>query len=162
MTPALKLLEKAGIAHEVVTYEHDPGVVSYGAEAADLLGLDPATVFKTLLSNLEGGPQAKVETVVGVVPVTHQLDLKALAKAAGGKRASMSEPADAERLTGYVVGGISPLGQRKRHRTFLDASSQDLDYLHVSGGRRGLEVRLSPTDLVELLDGTVATIASQR
>jgi len=158
VTPALKLLDKSGIAHEVLTYAHDPQTNSYGTEAAEVLGVDPTTVYKTLLANVTGGPGGNVETVVGVVPVSHQLDLKALAKAAHAKRASMAEPANAERLTGYVIGGISPLGQRKRLRTFVDASSKYLEYFHVSGGQRGLEIRLAPSDLVNLLGATFASI----
>lgn len=149
MTPAIKLLERTGTTHRVVSYEHDPKADSFGAEAADLLGLDPSQVFKTLLATVDGS-----ETVVAVVPVDRRLDLKALARAAGAKKATMADPADAERLTGYVVGGISPLGQRKRLRTFIDTTAEDLDELNVSGGRRGVEVALAPTALAELVSGS--------
>ena len=127
MTPAIKLLERAAIPHRVVTYDHDPSAASYGTEAADALGLDPGVVFKTLLATTDG-----TETVVAVVPVAYQLDLKALARAAGSKRAAMADPADAQRLTGYVVGGISPLGQRKRLRTFIDQAATCLLYTSPS------------------------------
>ncbi len=145
MTPAIKLLERTRTDHRVVTYEHDPRHESYGTEAADALGLDPAQVFKTLLATADG-----TETVVAVVPVDRRLDLKALARAAGAKKAAMADPGEAERLTGYVVGGISPLGQRKRLRTFVDATAEEQASIHVSGGRRGLEVVLAPGDLAEL------------
>jgi Cys-tRNA(Pro)/Cys-tRNA(Cys) deacylase len=153
MTPAVIVLERTGTDHEVQVYDHDPQAESYGLEAAEALGLDPASVFKTLLAVIDGS-----ETTVAVVPVTHQLDLKALAKAAGGKKAKMAEVADAERITGYVVGGISPLGQRRRLRTFVDSSACDLDRINVSAGKRGLEVRLSPHDLVRLLSAHVARL----
>ena len=148
MTPAIKLLARTGTAHHIVAYEHDPQADSYGVEAAELLGLDPSQVFKTLLATVDGA-----ETVVAVVPVDRRLDLKALARAAGAKKASMADPVDAERLTGYVVGGISPLGQRKRLRTFIDSTAEVLDELNVSGGRRGLEVALAPGDLARLVSG---------
>ena len=155
VTPAVTMLEKAKIAHEVLSYDHDPDAESYGVEAVEALGLDAAMVFKTLLAVVD-----RSETVVAVVPVAHRLDLKALARAAGGKRAAMADPADAERMTGYVVGGISPLGQRRRLRTFLDSSAQDHQQIHVSGGRRGLEIKLAPDDLVRLLAGTLAPISA--
>lgn len=153
MTPAIKLLERQKIAHRVVSYEHDPNAESYGEEAAEALGLAPSSVFKTLLAELDGS-----ETVVAVLPVAHRLDLKALARSAKAKKATMADPAAAERLTGYVVGGISPLGQKKRLRTFVDASATELDEIHVSGGRRGLEIALAPTALVDLLGATVGTL----
>ena len=116
-TPATVALERAGVPFTVHTYEHDPAATSYGLEAAEALGLDPATVLKTLLADVDG------RLVVGIVPVTGQLDLKALAAAVGGKRAAMADPAVAERTTGYVVGGISPIGQKKRLTTVLDATA---------------------------------------
>lgn len=149
MTPAIKLLERADVAHRVVTYSHDPTRDSYGTEAAEALGLSPDRVFKTLLATVDGA-----ETVVAVLPVDRRLDLKALARAAGAKKAAMADPADAERLTGYVVGGISPLGQRKRLRTFIDTTATELDEVHVSGGRRGLEVAVDPADLASLLSAS--------
>lgn len=155
MTPAVELLTEAGVAHELVSYEHDPAAESYGTEAAEALGLQPSQVFKTLLATLDG-----TETVVAVVPVAGQLNLKALAKVAGAKKAAMATPDHAVRLTGYVVGGISPLGQRKQLRTFVDASACELTTMYVSGGKRGLEIAISPQDLVELLDGTTAPLAA--
>lgn len=155
MTPAVVMLEKADVEHEVRAYEHDPNADSYGDEAVEALGLDASTVFKTLLAVVDAS-----ETVVAVVPVARRLDLKSLAKAAGGKKAAMADPTDAERLTGYVVGGISPLGQRRRLRTFIDASAEAHDRIHVSAGRRGLEVTLAPSDLCRLLAARFASIAA--
>jgi Cys-tRNA(Pro)/Cys-tRNA(Cys) deacylase len=138
----------------VHTYEHDPKATSYGLEAAAALHLEPATVFKTLLAAADGA------LVVAVVPVTGQLDLKALAGAVGAKRATMAEPAAAERSTGYVVGGISPLGQRKRLTTVIDASAEALPTMYVSAGRRGADLGLAPADLARLLDAAFAPIAA--
>ena len=151
-TPATVALTAAGIAFEVRAYEHDPRATSYGLEAAEALGVDPARVFKTLLASLDG------ELVVGVVPVAGQLDLKALARALGGSKAVMAEVAAAERATGYVAGGISPVGQRRRHRTLLDASALDHDTILVSGGRRGFDIELAPADLVAVTGAVTATI----
>lgn len=147
-------LTEAGVPHSVHTYEHDPRAdVGYGMEAALALGLDPGQVFKTLMTDVDG------ELVVAVVPVTGHLDLKALAEAAGGKRAAMADRALAERVTGYVAGGISPLGQRRRSRTVIDETVWLYDQVMVSGGRRGLDVGLAPDDLVRLTDAVVAPIA---
>jgi Cys-tRNA(Pro)/Cys-tRNA(Cys) deacylase len=152
-TPAVSLLEQAGVTHGVHPYEHDPSsALSYGEEAAAVLGVAPEQVFKTLVADVDGA------LVVAVVPVTGSLDLKALARAVGGKRATMADVDRAERATGYVAGGISPLGQRARHRTVLDDSAASLDVLFVSGGRRGLDVSVAPGDLVRLTDATTATI----
>jgi len=151
-TPATVALERAGIAFTVHAYDHDPRSASYGLEAADALGLDPDAVFKTLLADVDG------ELVVAVVPVSGQLDLKALASVLGGKRAAMADPAVAERTTGYVVGGISPIGQRKRLRTVVDESATTRPAVYVSGGRRGVDLGLDPADLVRLLDAQVARI----
>jgi Cys-tRNA(Pro)/Cys-tRNA(Cys) deacylase len=159
VTPAIKLLERRGLPHRVVSYDHDPGADSYGQEAVTELGLDPATVFKTLLAQLDGGSSPD-EHVVAVVPVSARLDLKALARSAGAKKAAMANPAVAERLTGYVVGGISPLGQRKRLRTFVDQRALQLDEMHVSGGKRGLEIALAPSVLVEALGATAGPIGT--
>lgn len=155
MTPAIKLLKKVGAEHQVVSYDHDPAAESYGTDAAEALGLDPSVVFKTLLATLDGS-----ETVVAVVPVAKRLDVKALAREAGAKKASMADPTDAERLTGYVVGGISPLGQKKRLRTFIDDSALELAALHVSGGRRGLEIVLAPAVLADLTGATFGPLAT--
>ena len=151
-TPATVALERAGIAFSTHAYEHDPAAASYGLEAATALGLDPAAVFKTLLADVDG------RLAVGIVPVTGQLDLKALASALGGKRSVMADPAAAERATGYVVGGISPVGQKKRLPTVLDSSALQLPTIYVSGGKRGLDLGLDPHDLVRLLGARVAPI----
>ena len=155
-TPATVALERAGVAFTPHAYEHDPAATSYGMEAAEVLGLDPATVFKTLLAEVDG------RLVVAIVPVTGQLDLKALAASVGGKRAAMADPVVAERSTGYVVGGISPIGQRKRLTTVLDATALDHQTVYVSGGKRGLDLGLDPRDLVTVLEAQVAPIGRDR
>lgn len=152
-TPALAAVRRAGVEHRVHRYEHDPRAASYGLEAAEALGVEPARIFKTLLADVDG------ELAVGVVPVTAQLDLKALAATLGHKRAQMADPQRAEKATGYVLGGISPLGQRRRLRTAIDASVLDWDTVHVSAGRRGLEVELAPADLVRLTAATLGPLA---
>ena len=151
-TPATVALERAGVAFTVHAYDHDPSVPSYGLEAAEALGVEPDAVLKTLLAEVDG------RLVVGIVPVTGQLDLKALASASGGKRAVMADPGTAERSTGYVVGGISPLGQRRRLPTVLDAPTLELPTIYVSGGKRGLDLGLDPRDLARLLDAVIAPI----
>jgi Cys-tRNA(Pro)/Cys-tRNA(Cys) deacylase len=151
-TPATALLVKQKITHKVHAYDHGAGQ-AYGPEAAERLGLEPERVFKTLVAEVDG------TLTVGVVPVSATLDLKALAGAVGGKRARMADVAAAERTTGYVAGGISPLGQRKRLPTVIDESAQHWDTVFCSGGRRGLEIELAPADLVRLCDATVASIA---
>ncbi len=187
-TPAVVALERAGVSFTSHVYEHDPAhsgslrragnarlegslrragnarlegslrragnarLEGYGLEAAERLGLDPHAVFKTLVCEVDE------DLVVAIVPVSGQLDLKALAAAVGGKRAALAEPSAAERATGYVVGGISPLGQKRRHRTVLDASAGELPTIYVSGGKRGLDLGLAPTDLVELLGAVLAPI----
>jgi Cys-tRNA(Pro)/Cys-tRNA(Cys) deacylase len=151
-TPATVALERAGVAFTTHTYAHDPAAASYGLEAAERLGLDPRAVLKTLLAEVDG------RLVVAIVPVAGQLDLKGLAAAVGGKRATMADPAVAERVTGYVVGGISPLGQRKRLDTVVDESATTLPVVYVSGGRRGLDIGLAPGDLVRLLQARTAPI----
>jgi Cys-tRNA(Pro)/Cys-tRNA(Cys) deacylase len=152
-TPATVALTRAGVAFTVHPYEHDPSASSYGLEAAEALGLDPGAVFKTLFADVDG------RLVVGIVPVSRQLDLKALAAAVGGKKATMADPAVAERATGYVVGGISPLGQKRAHPTVLDESALGLETVYVSGGRRGLDLGLAPADLARLTSATTAAIA---
>ncbi|MFE3179844.1 Cys-tRNA(Pro) deacylase [Streptomyces violascens] len=151
-TPATVALTNAGTAFTVHAYEHDPSSASYGDEAAQALGVTPDRVFKTLVADVDG------ELTVAVVPVAGSLDLKALASAVGGKRAAMADPAAAERTTGYVRGGISPLGQRKRLRTVLDDSASAHATICVSAGRRGLEVELSPADLAALTGALLAPI----
>ncbi|MER7232777.1 Cys-tRNA(Pro) deacylase [Streptomyces olivaceus] len=152
-TPATVALTAAAVAYTVHSYEHDPAHQSYGEEAAEAMGVSPDRVFKTLVADVDGA------LTVAVVPVAGQLDLKALAAALGGKRAAMADPALAERTTGYVRGGISPLGQRKRLPTVLDASAASHATICVSAGRRGLEVELSPTDLTTLTSATLSPIA---
>lgn len=152
-TPATVALTAAGVHFTVHSYEHDPAHPSYGEEAAEAMGVSPDRVFKTLVADIDG------VLVVAVVPVAGSLDLKALASAVDGKRAAMADPTLAERTTGYVRGGISPLGQRKKLRTVLDASAQDHDTVCVSAGRRGLEVELSPQDLQKLTEAVAAPIA---
>ncbi|MET9610300.1 Cys-tRNA(Pro) deacylase [Streptomyces sp. NPDC006512] len=152
-TPAIVALTAAGVEFTTHAYEHDPAHSSYGEEAAQALGVGPDRVFKTLVADVDG------TLTVAVVPVSGSLDLKALAAAAGGKRAAMADPALAERTTGYVRGGISPLGQRKRLRTVVDASATAHPTICVSAGRRGLEVELAPADLAALTGAVVAAIA---
>jgi Cys-tRNA(Pro)/Cys-tRNA(Cys) deacylase len=152
-TPATLTLTRAGVPFTTHAYDHDPAATSYGLEAAELLGLDPDQVFKTLFVEVDG------RLVVGIVPVSRQLDLKAVAAAVGGKKATMADPAAAERATGYVVGGISPLGQKRAHPTVLDESALAYETVYVSGGRRGLDLGLSPQDLVRLTSATTAAIA---
>jgi Cys-tRNA(Pro)/Cys-tRNA(Cys) deacylase len=151
-TPATVALARAGVPFALRPYVHDPAAPSYGLEAADALGVPAEQVFKTLLAAVDG------RLVVAVVPVSGSLDLKALAAAVGGKRAAMAEPAEAERATGYVVGGISPLGQRRRLPTVVDASALEHDTVLVSAGRRGLDVALAPDDLVRLTGAVTAVI----
>ena len=152
-TPATVLLVRQKVEHRVHTYAHRGGQ-AYGPEAAEALELEPGRVFKTLVAEVDGA------LTVGVVPVSATLDLKALAAAVGGKRARMADVTAAERATGYVAGGISPLGQKKRLRTVVDASAEQFPTLFCSGGRRGLEVELAPADLVRLTGATVAPIAA--
>lgn len=155
MTPAISLLKKQRIAHKVHSYAHDPRSASYGLEAAEKLGLAPQSVFKTLLAVTESG-----ELLVAVLPVHGQLNLKALAACAGVKKAEMADPQQAQRVTGYLVGGISALAQKKALRTFLDSSAEQLPSLHISAGRRGLEVELAAADLLQLTQGQYAAIAT--
>jgi Cys-tRNA(Pro)/Cys-tRNA(Cys) deacylase len=152
-TPATVALTSAGVPFTIHSYDHDPSHPSYGEEAAEAMGVSPDRVFKTLVADVDGA------LTVAVVPVAGSLDLKALATAAGGKRAAMADPALAERTTGYVRGGISPLGQRKKLPTVLDASASTHDTICVSAGRRGLEVELAPTDLAHLTKAVLAPIA---
>ncbi|KTC13650.1 MULTISPECIES: Cys-tRNA(Pro) deacylase [Pseudomonas syringae group] len=156
MTPALDLLKKVRAEHRVHSYEHDPKAASYGLEAAEKLGLEPARVFKTLLASTEKG-----ELLVAVVPVVGTLDLKALAHAAGAKKTEMADPAAAQRSTGYLLGGISPLGQKKRLRTFIDETATPFETIFVSAGRRGLEVELSAQVLAAHTSATFAAIGRE-
>lgn len=153
MTPAINLLKKAGAEFHVHSYAHDPKSASYGLEAAEKLGLPPEQVYKTLLAVTEKG-----ELLVAVVPVAGSLDLKALANAAGVKKIDMADPGVAQRSTGYLIGGISPLGQKKRLRTFVDESARDFPSVFVSAGRRGLEVELAAQVLVDHTRASFAAI----
>jgi Cys-tRNA(Pro)/Cys-tRNA(Cys) deacylase len=152
-TPATVALTKAKIEFSAHSYDHDPAAKSYGLEAAEALGLAPEQVFKTLLVEVDG------KLMVGVVPVGKQLDLKAIAAAAGGKKAVMADPAAAERTTGYVVGGISPIGQKRALPTVVDSTATDHPTIYVSGGRRGLDIGLSPADLIAVTKARTAPIA---
>jgi Cys-tRNA(Pro)/Cys-tRNA(Cys) deacylase len=153
-TPATALLKQRKIRFTIHEYAHDPRASGYGTEAAAALGIPPARCFKTLVADVDG------TLTVAVVPVDGALDLKALAAAVGGKRAAMADPVLAERTTGYVRGGISPLGQRKRLRTVIDDSARDHDTMFVSAGRRGLEIELAPDDLAALTSAAWAPIRS--
>ncbi|KRE39242.1 cys-tRNA(Pro)/cys-tRNA(Cys) deacylase [Janibacter sp. Soil728] len=156
-TPATRALAAAGVDFTEHPYEHDPAAASYGLEAAAAIGAPPERVLKTLLAHTDLPRDHGL--VVGIVPVTGQLDLKALAAAVGAKRASMADPALAERTTGFVVGGISPIGQKRSLTTVLDASALEHETVYVSGGRRGLDLELLPSDLVAVTSATVAAIA---
>ena len=157
-TSATRALDAACVAYRLHEYSHDSSsTASYGLEAADALGVDPARVHKTLLASVDR--RGREELVVAVVPVDAMLDLGALAAAIGGKRAEMANTAAAERSTGYVVGGISPLGQRRPLATVIDADAEIYDTIYVSAGRRGLEVELAGTDLARLTGGVFAEIA---
>ena len=152
-TPATVALTKSGIAFTIHSYDHDPSAASFGLEAADALGLPVEQVFKTLLADIDG------KLVVGIVPVHRKLDLKALAASVGGKRAAMADAAIAERSTGYVVGGISPIGQKRALPTVIDDSATNFDTIYVSGGRRGFDLGLSPADLATITSARFAPIA---
>ena len=154
MTPAINILELNKTEHRVHSYEHDPSAESYGLEAADNMDIDAARIFKTLLVELNTG-----ELAVALVPVLKQLNLKSIAKSAGAKKASMAKPDKVTRSTGYVLGGDSPLGQKKRLATIIDDSAQQYDTIFVSGGRRGLEIELDPQSLSALTNGRFAAIS---
>lgn len=154
-TPATALLVRQKVAHTLHPYDVPPDSPNYGAEVAAALGIPPERVFKSLVTEVDGA------LTVAVVPVTGDLDLKALAAAVGGKRASLADRVLAERTTGYVRGGISPLGQRKRLPTVVDASAEAFPTVYVSAGRRGLQVQLAPRDLVRLTVATTAPIAAR-
>ncbi|WP_432734561.1 Cys-tRNA(Pro) deacylase [Maridesulfovibrio sp. FT414] len=153
MTPAIRLAKKSKIKFSVHEYEHDPSAEAYGKEAAEKLGVDPARVFKTLVA------ASGKDLYVAVVPVMKMLDLKLLAKAVGVKKAAMADVKIVEKTTGYVVGGVSPLGQKKLLKTVVDSSAEGFETIYVSGGRRGLDIELSPHDLVALLKGSFTELA---
>ena len=153
MTPAVEAARKAGVEHEVIEYDHDPSHESFGLEAIEVLGLLGEQVFKTLVAEVDG------KLAVGIVPVVAQLDLKAFAAAVGGRKAAMAAADAAQRATGYVLGGISPLGQKRRLPSVIDASAESLERMYVSAGRRGLEIALAPSDLARLAGARFAPIA---
>ncbi len=155
MTPAIELLKELGIPHRIIEYEHDPSATSFGDEAVAATGVGANSVFKTLVVTLDDGSMA-----VGVVPVSAQLDLKAIAAAAGSKRARMADPAAAARRTGYVAGGISPFGQKYPSPVFIDEWATALDLVYCSGGRRGLEIAVSPEAFTVAISAKFAPIAS--
>lgn len=152
-TPALVALNNAGVQYVIREYDHDPTNTAFGLEAAEKLNVDAERVFKTLVANVDD------EYVVAIVPVTCTVNLKSLARAVGGKKAAMADPAIAQRLTGYVVGGISPLGQKKQLRTAIDETCELWDTVLVSGGKRGLDVELAPADLIAMTHAVVDAIA---
>jgi Cys-tRNA(Pro)/Cys-tRNA(Cys) deacylase len=159
-TPATVALSRAGVSFTLHPYTHQAETTSFGEEAATALGVDPQRIFKTLVVELSGAERAGHELAVAVVPVAQHLDLRALAAALGAKKATMADPGAAARSTGYVLGGISPIGQRTRLPTVLDASANAFETILVSAGKRGLQVELSPQDLVEVTSALVAPIGA--
>jgi Cys-tRNA(Pro)/Cys-tRNA(Cys) deacylase len=153
MTPAIKLLKKQKVPHTIHEYKHDSSVHSYGEEAAQKMGVDPKSVFKTLVV------QSDKMMAVGIVPVTSTLNLKSMAKALGVKKVAMADPKNVENTTGYILGGVSPLGQKKRLKTVIDQSAFEYESIFVSAGKRGLEVEVDPKDLEKLLQSDKAKIA---
>lgn len=156
MTPAVNIAKKAKIAYTLHSYTHDPASVSYGEEASEKLGIASDRVFKTLVAKIDSR-----ELVVAVIPVSSMLSMKQIAKASGGKKAQMAAGADVERSSGYILGGVSPLGQKKRLRTFIDSSAENFPTIYVSAGRRGLEIELSPNDLAKITDGEMVALCSE-
>ena len=155
MTPAVRLAKKAQIPFDILEYSHDPHCAAYGEEAANTLGLDTAQVFKTLLVATD---KTHAPLAVALVPVDHQLNLKTVAKCLGQKKLQMADAELAQKSSGYLVGGISPLAQKKPLPTLIDASAQNFDRIYVSAGRRGLEISLAANDLAKLCKGTFADI----
>ncbi len=155
MTPAINLAKKKKLNHQVHEYQHDPTSESYGIEAAEKMGVEQARVFKTLVVQLESKA-----LVVAIIPVSEKLSMKLIAKAVGAKKATMADKADVERATGYVLGGVSPLGQKKRLRTLIDDSAKQFDSIFVSAGRRGLEIELSPLDLASAISAAFKAICA--
>jgi Cys-tRNA(Pro)/Cys-tRNA(Cys) deacylase len=153
MTPAINLLIKRKVAHEVLQYEHDASAESFGLEAAEKLNLAPNLAYKTLVVKLDSQTLC-----VAILPVERMLSMKLLAKAAGAKKAQMADKAEVERVTGYVLGGVSPLGQKKRLMTVIDESAQKLTNMYVSAGKRGLEINLAPQALIQLLSARFAPL----
>lgn len=155
MTPAIKLLTKQKIAHTLHSYQHDPNHGAYGMEAAEKLGIDPTRVFKTLIIELDSGILA-----CAIIPVAETLNLKNAAKALKAKKATMAKIEDAERSTGYIKGGVSPFGQKKRLATVIDESASNLQTIFVSGGKRGLDIELTTNDLINTLNAKLAAICA--
>lgn len=155
MTPAIEALKKAKVPHRVHEYEHDPRAEAFGLEAAEKLGVDPSRIFKTLVAQTDAGRLA-----MAVVPVAGRLNLKAMARATGAKKADLADPSAAERATGYVVGGISPVGGKRRLPVVIDASARELPSMYVSAGRRGMQIELSPLDLQKATAATWAELAT--
>ena len=156
MTPAISLLVKNRINHSVHEYEHDASAESFGLEAAEKLGIAPERVFKTLVVKLDSRDLA-----VGIVPVSLMLNMKRMAKAAGAKKAGMATPSEVQRSTGYVLGGVSPLGQKRRLKTVIDSSAEQFETVFVSAGRRGMDIELDPADLQRLLAANFADISQE-
>ncbi len=155
MTPAINAAKKAGILYQIHSYQHDAAADSWGLEAATALQLDPGQVFKTLLVSLDGNPK---KLAVAIVPVCGSLDLKAVGSALKAKKVAMADPREAQRATGYVLGGISPLGQKKQLPTLIDSSAEHFKTVFVSAGRRGLEIELSPAELATLTRARFAAV----
>lgn len=153
MTPGINAVKKSKVLHTIHEYSHDESSESYGLEAADKMGVARERVFKTLVVSIDNK-----ELVVGVIPVSSMLSMKLIARAAGAKKAAMAEKSDVERSTGYVIGGVSPLGQKKRLKTIIDSSARNHTTIYVSAGRRGLEIELNPTDLAKLTNALLAEI----
>lgn len=153
MTPGIEVARKNKIAHTVHEYQHDNACVSYGAEAAEKMAVSESRIFKTLVVSLDSG-----KFVVAVIPISSMLGMKLIARAATAKKASMADRADVERITGYVLGGVSPLGQKKRLKTVIDSSAMEYSTIYVSAGRRGLEIELNPLDLQQLVGGEFASL----
>ena len=156
MTPAINAAKQARVNYTIHEYEHDPAAESYGEEAAEKIGANPAQVFKTLVVSLDGKDLA-----VGIVPVTAMLGLKQIAKAAGAKKALMADKQLVQRTTGYVLGGVSPLGQKKPLKTFIDQSAEGFETIFVSAGKRGLEIELAPADLARLTQARFALLQQE-
>jgi Cys-tRNA(Pro)/Cys-tRNA(Cys) deacylase len=156
MTPAIDVARKAGIEHQLHQYQHDPASAGYGTEAAEKLGLNPACVFKTLIVAV-----GTKTLVVAIVPVNAMLSMKLIAKAASGKKATMADKQQVQRSSGYVLGGVSPLGQKRPLATFIDESAQLFERIHVSAGQRGLEIELAPEDLATLTQGRFVALRQQ-
>lgn len=156
MTPATKLLKKAKIEHQVLEYHHDPKAQAYGLEAAEKLGLPHEEVFKTLVVQVD-----EKELVVGIIPVAAHLSMKLIAKAVGGKKAKMADPSLVQKTTGYVMGGVSPIGQKKRLKTVIDISAELYQTMYVSGGKRGLDIGLAPKDLHQVLNAQFMDIKAE-